>query len=105
MKAKTPTREFKLYNKYIDIDQRIKPIRLFNRRATIVGDRLYSYDTQVAMIDWESKIIFSKERAFFYSKTTTKHIQEVARKYELKMFGGRPNRVIHKNEYTHSYSL
>jgi len=105
MPKKKATRMFKLYNHSIEIDKEIKPIRVCNRRATIIGEILYSYDTKVAIIDWESKTIFVKERAFFYSNTTTKQIRTVTQKYKLTMFGGRPNRTIHKHELTHGGRL
>lgn len=104
MKAKPATRMFKLYNQSIEIKKTIKPIRLCNRRACIVDDTVYSYDTKVATIDWDAKILFVKERAFFYSRTTTRQIAKIVDEFKLTMFGGRPNRTIHNHELTHSHT-
>lgn len=99
MKPKKETKTIKLWNSSIEIPKEIQPIRVNgNRRLTIVDDKLYSYDTEVAMIDWESKTIFVKESAFFWSATTTRQIQKVTHQFKLTMFGNRPNRTIHKGE-------
>ena len=44
------------------------------------SNKVYSYNTLVAIIDWETKDVYQKE---YYSKTTQKHINYVADKFGL----------------------
>lgn len=101
------TKLVKLYSEVVRIPILIDPIRVGDKRArrcTIIADKLYSYDTQVAVIDWTAKAIFVRERAYRYSPTTTRQISRVTREFELTMVAEQHGR-IRKADYTHSRPL
>jgi hypothetical protein len=101
---KHKTKLVKLYSESIEVRKKIKPIRLCNRKCTIIGNKVFSYDTLVARIDWVSKALYVPERSFFYSQTTTKQLKEVTNKFNLVVFSFNPDRPIKKGEYTHSFT-
>ena len=104
MKQSTGTRMFKLYNSSIEIEKTQKPIRMCSRKVAIVGEKVFSYDTEVATIDWTSQILYVPQRSFFYSRNTTCHIRKVVKKLNLTLFANKPQRPISKGEYTHSFT-
>lgn len=101
---KSKTKRVKLYSEYVEVPKEIKLTRICSRKCTILGDRVFSYDTEVAKIDHNAKILFVKERAFRYSLRTTRHIKEVEVKFELTLFTSHDFKTIKKGDYTHSFT-
>jgi len=103
----TNRKTFLLWSERVNVPEGVTPIRVMsktNRRCTIIGNDLYSYDTKVATIDWNAKILFIPKRSFSYSLTTSRQLHEVACKFELTTFANRPEEKIRKCDMTHGYS-
>ena len=90
-----------LYTQTIEINEDAKVIRIApQKRCTVIDNKVYSYDTEVATIDWATKTLFVPKSSFSYSKTTTNHLGEVTKMFKLSLFGKRPQVKI--KDYTHS---
>lgn len=55
-------------------------LKKYNSNLKIENSNVYSYNTLVAIIDWDTKEIFQKN---WYSVTTQKHINYVADELDL----------------------
>ena len=100
---KTTIKKIKLYTQCVEVPKDTTIIRIYSKRCTIVGDRVFSYNTEVAKIDFNAKVLFVKSRAFSYSSTTTGHIRKVIRQFELNLFTDHKFEPIKRSEYSHSF--
>ena len=55
-------------------------LKKYNNNLKIENSNVYSYNTLVAIIDWDTKEIFQKKK---YTVTTQKHINYVADELNL----------------------
>lgn len=58
----------------------MKDLTKYKKNLRVELNKVYSYNTLVAIIDWETKEIFQNK---YYSQTTQKHINYVADNYDL----------------------
>lgn len=58
----------------------MKDLTKYKKNLRVELNKVYSYNTLVAIIDWETKEIFQNK---YYSQTTQNHINYVADNYDL----------------------
>lgn len=58
----------------------MKDLTKYKKNLRVELNKVYSYNTLVAIIDWETKEIFQNK---YYSQTTQKHINYIADNYDL----------------------
>ena len=58
----------------------MKDLTKYKKNLRVELNKVYSYNTLVAIIDWETKEIYQNK---YYSQTTQKHINYIADNYDL----------------------